>query len=131
MFRLPILIPACNSSSPTFLMMCSAYRLNKQGDRKTALSYSFLNLEPVSCSVQDSNCCFLTGIQVSVETCKMVWCSHLFKSFQQFIMIHTVKSFSIVNKAEVVFFLEFYCFFYDPADVGNLISGSSAFSKSD
>ena len=59
----------------------------------------------------------------------MVWYSHLFQNFPQFIVIHTVKGFSIVNKAEIDVFLELSCFFYDPADVGNLISGSSAFSK--
>ena len=59
----------------------------------------------------------------------MFWYSHLFKSFAQFIVIHTVKGFSIVNKAEVGVFLELSCFFDDPTDVGNLISGSSAFSK--
>ena len=60
----------------------------------------------------------------------MVLYSHLFKSFPQFVAIHTVKGFGIVNKAEVVVFLELSCFFDDPMDVGNLISGSSAFSKS-
>ena len=60
----------------------------------------------------------------------MVWYSHLFKNFPQFILIHTVKGFSVVNEAEVDVFLEFSCFFYDLADVDNLISGSSAFSKS-
>ena len=62
----------------------------------------------------------------------MVWYSHLFKNFPQFVMIHTVKGFGVVNKAEVgvVFFLKPPCFFGDPKDVGNLISGSSAFSKS-
>ena len=60
----------------------------------------------------------------------MVWYSHLFKNFPQFIMIHTVKGFGIVNKAEVDVFLELSCFFDDPVDVANLISGSSAFSKS-
>ena len=59
----------------------------------------------------------------------MVWLSHHFKNFPQFVVIHTVKGFDIVNKAEVDVFLELSCFFYDPADVGNLISGSSAFSK--
>ena len=59
----------------------------------------------------------------------MVWCSHLFKNFPQFVVIHTVKGFGIVNKAEVGVFLELSCFFDDPEDVGNLISGSSAFSK--
>ena len=60
----------------------------------------------------------------------MVWYSHLFQNFPQFIVIHTVKGFGIVNKAEVDGFLELSCFFDDPADVGNLISGPSAFSKS-
>ena len=60
----------------------------------------------------------------------MVWYSHLFQNFLQFVVIHTVKDFGIVNKAEVDVFLELSCFFNDPADVGNLISGSSAFSKS-
>ena len=59
----------------------------------------------------------------------MVWDSHLLKNFPQFIVIHTVKGFGIVNKAEIDVFLELYCFFDDPGDVGNLISGSSAFSK--
>ena len=60
----------------------------------------------------------------------MVWYFHLMKNFPQFVVIHTVKGFSIVHEAEVDVFLEFSCFFYDPLDVGNLISGSSAFSKS-
>ena len=60
----------------------------------------------------------------------MVWYSHLFKNFPQFAVIHTVKGFGIVNKAEIDVFLELSCFFDDPADVGNLISGSSAFPKS-
>ena len=59
----------------------------------------------------------------------MVWYSHLFQNFPQFIVVHTVKGFGIVNKAEVDVFLELSCFFNDPVDVGNLISGSSAFSK--
>ena len=59
----------------------------------------------------------------------MVWCSHLLKNFPQFVVMHTVKGFSIVNEAEVDVFLELCCFLYDPVAVGNLISGSSAFSK--
>ena len=59
----------------------------------------------------------------------MVWYSHLFKNFPQFVMIHTVKGFSAVNETEIDVFLEFSCFFYDPMDVGNSISGSSAFSQ--
>ena len=60
----------------------------------------------------------------------MVWYSHLFKNFPQFVRIHTVKIFGVVNKTEINVFLELSCFFYDPVDIGNLISGSSAFSKS-
>ena len=60
----------------------------------------------------------------------MVWYSHLCKNFPQFVVIHTVKSFSVVPETEADVFLEFSCFFYDPTDAGNLISGSSAFSKS-
>ena len=69
-------------------------------------------------------------MQISQEAGQVVWYSHLFKNFPQFVVIHTVKGFSIVNKAEADVFLELSCFFHDPADVGNLISGSSAFSKS-
>ena len=60
----------------------------------------------------------------------MAWYSHLFKNFPQFVLIHTVKGFGVVNKAKVDVFMKLSCFFDDPADVGNLISGSSAFSKS-
>ena len=77
-----------------------------------------------------SNYCFLTCIQVSQEAGKVVWYSHPFKNFAQFVVIYTVKGFGIVNKTELDVFLEFSCFFCDPTDVGNLISGSSAFSKS-
>ena len=77
-----------------------------------------------------SNCCFLTCINISQEAGKVVLSSHLFKNFPQFVVIHTVKGFGVVNKAEVDVFLELSCFLDDPTDVGNLISGSSAFSKS-
>ena len=90
--------------------------------------YSFSYLE-VCCPMSSSNCCFLTCIQVSQEAVQVVWYSHLVKNFPQFIVIHTVKGFGIVNKAEVDVFLELSCFFDDLADIGNLISGSSAFSK--
>ena len=89
--------------------------------------YYFPNFEPVCCSMSSSTCCFLTCIQVSQEAGKVVWYSH-FLNFPVCCDPH--KGFSIVNEAEVDVFLEFPCFFYDPADVGNLISGSSAFSKS-
>ena len=69
-------------------------------------------------------------MQVSQGTVKVVWCTHLFKNFPQFAVIHKVKGFGVVNKAEVDAFLEFLCFYDDPTDVGNLIYGSSAFSKS-
>ena len=74
-----------------------------------------------------SNCCFLTCI--SQEASQVVWYFHLFQNFPQFIVIHTVKGIGIVNKAEIDVFLELSCFFRDPADVGSLISGSSASSK--
>ena len=79
--------------------------------------------------MSSSTCCFLTCIQISQEAGKMAWYSHLFKNFSLFVVIHTVKGFGIVNETEVDAFLKFSCFFYDPTDVGNLISGSSAFSK--
>ena len=77
-----------------------------------------------------SNCCFLTCLQVSEEAGQVVWYSHLFQDFPQFIVIHAVKGFRIVNKAKRDVFLELSSFFNDPMDVGNLISGSFAFSKS-
>ena len=72
----------------------------------------------------------MTCIKISEEAGQLVWHSHLFRNFPQFVVIHRVKGFGVVNKAEVDVFLELSCFFYDPTDVGSLISGSSAFSKS-
>ena len=72
-------------------------------------------------------CCLLTYIQISLEAGKVVWYSHLLKNFSQFIVIHTVKGCGVINKAEVDVFLELFCFFDNPTDVDNLISGSSAF----
>ena len=94
-----------------------------------SLDYSFPNFD-VHCSMSGSNCCFLICIQVSQEAGKVVWYSRIFKNFPQFVVIYTVKGFRVVNEAEVDVFLEFSSFFYYPVDVGNLISGSSAFSKS-
>ena len=122
-----ISIPACDSSIPAFHVMYSAQKLNIS---YTAFMYSFPNFEPVHCSMSGSNCFFLSCIQVSQESGKVVWYSHLFKNFPQFVVTHTVKSFSIVDKAEIDVFLELSCFVDDQTDVGNLISGSSAFSKS-
>ena len=78
--------------------------------------YSFSSLETV-CS---PNCCFLTCIQISQEAGQVVWYSHLFQNFPQFIVVHTVKAFGIVNKADIDVFLELSCFFDDPEDVGSL-----------
>ena len=81
-------------------------------------------------TMSDSNCCFLTCIQISQEAGKVIWYAHLLKNFPQFVVIHTVKGFGTVNKAHVDIFLEPSCFFDDPKDVGSLISRSSSFSKS-
>ena len=111
-------------------MMYSTYKLHKQG----------YNIQPWCIPSQfgtsplfnqsSSNCNFLTCVQISQEAGQVVWYSHLFTNFPQFVVIHTVKGFSVVNEAEVAVFLAFFCFFYDPRDVGNLILGSTAFSKS-
>ena len=79
--------------------------------------------------MSSSNCCFLTCIQVTQEASQVVWYAHLFQNFPQLIVIYIVKSFGIVNKAEIDVFLELSCFFDDPEDIGNLFSGSSTFSK--
>ena len=94
--------------SLAFCMMCSVYKLKKQVDNKqpSRISFSILNQSVV----QGSNCCFLTLIQVSQETVKMAWYSHLFKIFPQFVVIHTVKGFSIVDETEVDVFLNFLSF---------------------
>ena len=83
-----------------------------------SLDDSFSYLEPVYYSMSSSYCFFLTCIQISQEADQVVWYSHLLKIFPQFIVIHTVKGFGIVNKAEMDVFLELSCFFYDPEDVG-------------
>ena len=80
--------------------------------------------------MSSSNCCFFTCIHVSQEAGQVVWYSHLFKNVPQFVVIHTVKGFGVVNEAKVDVFLEFSHFFNDPMDVGDLIYSSSAFSKS-
>ena len=90
--------------------------------------YSFSYLEPVCCSMSSSNCCFLTCIKFSQEAIRWSGIPISFRIFL-FIVIHTVKGFGIVNKAEIDAFLELSYFFDDPSDVGDLISGCSAFSK--
>ena len=116
-----VLIPACASSSPAFLMMYSAYKLNKQGD----------NIQPWHTPLPIWNqsvvpCPVLTVASwpayTSQEADQVVWYSHIFNNFPEFVVIHTVKGFGVVNKAEVDVFLEVWCFLSDPMDVGNLIS---------
>ena len=126
-----ILIPACVSSSPEFLMMYSACKLNKQDDNIQPWHTPFpiwnqsAVPRPVLTTASWPTYRFLRG-----QADQVVWYSHLFQNFPQFVVIHTVKGFGIVNKAKADVFLELSCFFDDPVDVGNLISGSSAFSKS-
>ena len=100
-----------------------------------SLEYSFPELEPVYCSMFSSNCYFVTCIQISQEAGKVVWYSqvrysHLFQNFPQFMVIHTVKGLGMVSKAEVDVSLKLCCFFDDPEDVGNLISGPLPFLNS-
>ena len=121
-----LLIPACNSSSLPFLMMCSAYRLNKQDDSRQSCGTPFPNLNQ-SVFHTGSNCCFLTCIQVSQETGKMgILYSHICKSFTQFVMIHTVKGYSIV---EIDVFWNSLAFSM-VQQMFNLVSGYFAFSES-
>ena len=80
--------------------------------------------------MSSSKCCFLTCIQIFQEAGQVVWFSHLLKNVSQFVVIHTVKGFGIVNKAEVDVFMECSYFFNDPTDIGTLVFGSFAFSKS-
>ena len=126
-FLLEILIPSC-PSSPMFLMMYSAYKLNNQGDNICPWCILF--------PIWNQS---ITGPVLAIAAWpayrflrRLIRWSHIPNSWRilQFVVIHTVKGFGIVNKAEVDVFLELPCFFYDPTDVGNLISGSSAFSKS-
>ena len=105
--------------------MYSAYKLNKQGDniQPWHTPFPILNQSVVPCLV-------LTVASWPAYRFHRRQVSHLLKDFPQFVVIHTVKVFSVINEAEVDVFLEFSCFFHDPINVGNLISGSSAFSKS-
>ena len=107
--------------------MYSACKLHNKSDNMQPCHppLPILNQFIVPCPVVTVG--FLTCVRVSQETGKVVWYSHVFKNFPQFVVIHTIKGFNVVNEAYV--FLEFLCFLYDPTNVGNLISGSSAFSK--
>ena len=115
------MIPTCASSSLVFCMMYSEYKLNKQGDniQHWCTPFPIWNNSVVPCLV-------LTCIQISQEVGKVVWYSHFFKNFPRFVMINTVKGFSIAE----LDVLEFSCFFHHPTNVANLIAASSAFSKS-
>ena len=111
-------------------MMYAAYKLNKQGDniQPWRTPFLFWNQSVVPCP-------FLTiaswpAYRFLRRQVRWSWYSHLFKNVPQFVVIHTVKGFGVVNKAKIDVFLELSCFFNDPADVGNLMSGSSAFCKS-
>ena len=123
-----ILIPACASSSPAYLMMYSAYKLNKQGDniQPWCTPFPIWNHSVVPCPVLTAD--FWPGYRFLKRQVRWSGIPISFRIFQ-LIVIHTVKGFGIVNKAEIDVFLELSCFFDDLADVGNLISGSSAFSK--
>ena len=123
-----VLIPACASSSLAFHMIYSAYKLNKHGDNMQPWCTPF-SIFNVCWSMFSFTCCFLTYIHVSQKAGKVFWYFHLFKNVPLFVVIHLVKGFSIVNSTEVDVFLESFCFFYNPTDVGNLISGSSGFSN--
>ena len=128
-FLLAILIPACASTSSAFLMMYSAYKLNKQGDniQPWCTPFPIWNQSVFPCPVLTvaswPHRGFSRGRSGGLAFPSL-------SEFSQFIVIHTVKGFGIVNKAEIDVFLELSCFSDDPADIDNLISGSSAFSKS-
>ena len=128
-FLLAILSPACDSSSPAFHMMYSAYKLNKHGDniQPWHTPFPILNQSVVPHPVLTA----ASWPAYRLLRRQVRWSGNLIfsKNFPQFFMIHTVKGFGIVNKAEIDGFLELSCFFDDPAEVGNLISGSSAFSQ--
>ena len=122
-----ILIPACASSSPEFHMIYSAYKLNKQGGniQPWCTPFPIWNQSVVPCPVLT----VASWPAYKFLRRQVVWYSHLFKSFPQFVVIHTVKSFSTDNEREIDDFLEFPCFLYDAMNAGNFISGFSAFSK--
>ena len=122
-FLLAILIPACASSSPAFCMMYSAYKLNKQGDniQPWCTPFPIRNQPVVPCLVL--TVASWPAYRFLQEAGQVVCYSNLFQNFPQFVVIHTVKGLGIVNKGEVDVFLELSCFFDDPTDADNLISG--------
>ena len=126
MFLLAILILACDSSSLAFHMMYSTYKSSKQGDSVQPWHTLFPSFEPDHFPMSGSNYCFMTCVLVSQEVGKVVWYPYLFKNFPVYCDSH--KGFSIINEADV--FLEFSYFLCDLMNVGNMNSGSSAFSES-
>ena len=127
-FLLTTLIPACNSCRQTFLMMCSAYKLKKQGDNRQPYHTSFSILKQSFVLYRVLTVAFWPTYRLLRRQVR--WSGILISlRALQFVMIHTVKGFSVVDETEVDFFLEFPCFLYDPVTIDNLISGSSAFSK--
>ena len=129
-FLLAILIPAYASSSPAFLMMYSAYKLNKQGDniQPWCTPFPIWNQSIIPCPVL--TVAFWPAYRFLRRQVRWSGIPISFRIFHSFFVIHTVKGFGIVNKAEIDVFLELSHFFNNPPDVGNLISGSSASSKS-
>ena len=125
-----ILILACFSSTLAFCMMYSAYKLNEQSDiiQPWHTPFPVWNQSIVPCPILT-----VASWPANSSLRRQVWWSGIpisCKKFPQLVVIHTVKDFSVVNEAEVDIFLEFSCFYYDPMSVGNVTSGSSAFSKS-
>ena len=129
-FLLKILIPACASPSLAFCMMYYAYKLNNHGDNKQpqCTPFPILNQPIVPCLVLTT--AFWHAYRFLRRQVRWSDIPSSFKNFPQFVVIHTVKGFSIVNETEVGVFLELSCFLCDPVNAGNLISDSSAFSKS-
>ena len=128
-FLLAILIAAYTSSNPAFLMMYSAYKLNKQGDniQRWRTRFPIWNQSVVPCLVL--TVASWPAYRFLRRQVRWSGIPIFFKNFPQFVVIHTVKGFGLINKAKVGVFLELSCFFDDSADIGNLISGSSALSK--
>ena len=128
MFFLAILIPASASSSLALHKMYSTYKLNKPSDniQPWHTPFPILNQSVVPCPVLT----IASWPAYRFLRRQVRWYAHLFYNFPQFVVIHTVKDFTIVNEGEVDVFLEFSCFFYDPMNVSNMISNSSAFPKS-
>ena len=132
-FSWKILIPACASSVPAFCMMYSVFKLNKQGDniQPWCIPFPIWNQSVVPCPVLTvTSWPAYRSRPACQDAGQVVRYSYLLKNFPQFIVIHTVKGFGIVSKAEVDVFLELSCFFDDPTDIGNFVSSSCAFSKS-